>query len=72
MTPREPRTPEEEAALRRYWAARLQFERVLKQTPPELLGLQDSSWFDVEQYLADLDLPGLERPKPRLRVVESK
>ena len=73
MTPRPPQNAKEEAALARYWQARLRFERVLRKTPPELLGLQDGWGLEsVEQQLASIDLPGLERPKPRPRVVASK
>jgi len=67
MTPRPPQTPEERAALARYWTARTVFENVLKQTPPELLGFEDD-WYNLELHLADIALPGLERP--RLRIVQ--
>ena len=69
MTPKEPRTPEEKAAMERYWVARTKFERVLLATPPELLGLTSD---DIEQIVIDIDPPGLERPKPRPRVTASK
>jgi hypothetical protein len=69
MTAKEPRTPEEMAAMERYWAARTKFERVLLTTPPQLLGLTSD---DTEQMIADIDPPGLERPKPRRRVVRPK
>jgi hypothetical protein len=39
-------------AKARYWCARLEFERVLKETPPEALELTSD---DVEQMLFDLE-----------------
>ena len=41
--------------IARYWRARRVFERVLRETPPELLGLAPEG---LEQLLADIDLPG--------------
>jgi hypothetical protein len=69
MTPKDPRTPEEKVAIERYWAARTRFERALLATPPELLGLTSN---EIEQMIADIDPPRLERPRPRRRVVTPK
>jgi hypothetical protein len=63
MTPKPARTPEEKVALHAYWRAREKFERVLRAMPPELLGLTSEG---IEQMLAHIDPPGLERPKPKL------
>jgi hypothetical protein len=52
MTARDP--------LAEYWQARRAFERGLRKIPPALLCLTRK---DLDQCLADIDIPGLVDPK---------
>jgi len=64
--PREPANAFERAAMRRYWKARLDFERVTRETPPDLHGLARD---EVEGMLSDIDLPCLEWPRVEERMI---
>ncbi len=51
----------EAEALARFWRALKAFKAVVIETPPEVLGMNPASE-EKEQYLAGLELPGLDEP----------